>query len=450
MNKAVSNISIAHTMGNVTSLITQFIKGWFPKDYFKHTHINTRMAYREQKREENSDYEFIKKNRPILVIRPRLDADNTDIFMTYSFFTTNIYDMQFRGAASNFMPFFLDRDKGISLSYLMSRIRVIFDVTIMVDTEMEQLNQYFYLLTRVVPEQIYHMNTSLEVLIPGSLIELISAYSGVPIKDNDHGTTREFLKYMTDHSNKYVTLKERPSTSTMDFFMYYPLTVEWVMSDLNRDEPNKKSWAVYTSNINFTITTEFNTAAIYEFLTTDNKPIERGYIVDIGGADKRNDRRDGINIIPYFTIPNLFSMTKLENGFELLYTQAFETDPLCEAKEDTLDIKPIFENTNAIDIIKWHNKAGIDNKVFLDFIVMKDNDKLIEGTDYIIDLNEMKLTILESHADATYHISVFINNGYTNTLMENYNEITSSNEPPVGRVTDKTIVTKHEAEKGIK
>jgi hypothetical protein len=45
---------------------------------------------------------------------------------------------------------------------------------------------------------------------------------------------------------------------------------------------------------------------------------------------------------------------------------------------------------------------------------------------------------------------VFLNNLYAQDLMENYNELTSSNEPPVGRVTDKTIITKKDSEVGIK
>lgn len=450
MNKTTVNSSLAHTVGNVTSLFTQFIKGWFPKDYFKHTHINSRMAYREQKREENSDYEFIKKNKPILIIRPRVDLDNTDIFLTYSLFTTNAFGMDFRGATSNFMPFFLDRDKGISISYMMKRIRVVFDVTIMVDTEFEQINQYAYLLTRLQPERIYRMNTSLEYYIPPSIMELASAYSGVPIRDNDTRMTKPFLDYIMAHANKYITLKERTSSSTLDFFLYYPLAIDWVVTDVSKDEPNKKSWASYSCNINFTLTAEFNTVAMYEFMTNQYAKKQMGYQVDIGGADKRNDRKDGINIIPYFTIPDLFSYTKLENGFELLYTQAFETDPEMEGQEDKLDIAPIFSNTNAKDIIEWHNKAGINNKVFLDFIIMRDNDKLVEGEDYTIDLDKMELVINKAKADSTYHISVFINNSYTQTLLENYNEISNSYEPTVGRVTDKTIVTKKDAEKGIK
>jgi hypothetical protein len=449
MNKTITNVSVAHTIGNVTALFTEFIKEWFPKNYFKHTHINTRMAYREQKREENSDYEFIKKNRPILVIRPRLDADNQDIFLTYSLFTTNMFDMRFTGQTTNFMPFFNDRDKQISLSFLMSRIRVIFDVTIMVDTEMEQINQYFYLLSRVVPDRIYRMNTSLECMIPQSNIELISAYSGVPIKDNDTGTTKEFLRYMMSHANRYVTFKERPSTSSMDFFMYYPLAIDWVVTDISRDEPSKKSWAVYTSNINFTLTTEFNTPAIYEFFTTRKQPKELGYKFDIG-SDHYKDRANGINIIPYFTVPNLFAETRLDNGFELLYTQAFETDVEKEGKDDVLDIKPIFQNTNAMDIITWHNTAGISNNVFLKFIVMCDNEQLVQGEGFDVDYDTFSLIIHNAKSDATYRLSVFLNNLYAQDLMENYNELTSSNEPPVGRVTDKTIITKKDSEVGIK
>ena len=107
MNKTVANGSMAHTVGNVTTLFTEFLKSLFPKNYFQYVHIATRMAYREQKREENSDYEFIKKRKPILVIRPRIDLGNTDTFLTYSLFTTNLFGANFTGEAYNMMPFFL-------------------------------------------------------------------------------------------------------------------------------------------------------------------------------------------------------------------------------------------------------------------------------------------------------------------------------------------------------
>ena len=110
MNKVIANSSLAHTVGNVTSLMTEFIKQRFPDNYFRHTHINSRMAYREQKKEENSKQEFIKKVKPILVVRPRMDFNNSDIFLYNSFLTTNVFGQRYTGQTTNMMPLYLDRN----------------------------------------------------------------------------------------------------------------------------------------------------------------------------------------------------------------------------------------------------------------------------------------------------------------------------------------------------
>lgn len=444
MNKTIVNSSIAHTVGNVTTLFTEFLKSVFPKNYFRHIHVNNRMAYREQKKEENSDYEFIKKNKPVLIIRPKVEVFNPDIFMTYSLFTTNLYGVEITNKAGNFMPFYLDKDKGCGISYLMNRIRVIFDCTILVDTEFEQINQYSFFYNYFTPDYVYRMNTALEVYIPPGLIELVSAYSGVPIKDPDTNTTKKFLDYMMAHCNKYVTYKERTSSSTNDFFMFYPLSIDYVFTDISKDDPNKKSWAVNSCAINFTLTTEFNTVGIYNFTTT-RTDAEIG--MDMNITTKTNDI---VNIIPYFTIGNLFDTVKSDNGFQLFYTQAFETDPDKKDKADTLDLTGIFEDTNSKDIITYHNKNGIPNSVFIQFIIMKNNDKLVETTDYTIDWDNMSITVLKSDPDVTYRLVIFINNLYVNELMDNLNNMNMSYEQQVGKTSDKTIRTRSDNEIGVK
>lgn len=443
MNKTVANGSLAHTVGNVTTLFTEFIKSCFPDNFFRHTHISTRMAYREQKREENSDYEFIKKNKPILIVRPSVDIGNTDVFLTYSLFTTNLFGKDFRGSSTNFMPFFLDREAGCQLTYMLNRIRVIFNVTMKFDTEFEQINQFAYFNNLFTSERVYRMNTALEVYIPPSIIELVSAYSGVPIKDNDKGIVKPFLDYMMAHSNKYITFKERTSSSTMDFFMYYPLSIDYVFTDFSRDDVNKKAWSSYSSDFSFTLTAEFNTVGIYEFLTLSNKQVD--VVVDL-----KPEHGDGINIIPQFTIGNLFDKTKMENGFELFYSQAFETDPLCTGAEDVLDLSSVFDTTNIKDIVTWHNRNGIPNSVFIRFIIMENNKKLEIDKDYIVDLDNLQLKILHSDPDKTYRMNIFLNNLYVNNLMENYNSISNTYEQQVGRTTDKTIRLKKDNEIGIR
>ena len=448
MNKTVANGSMAHTVGNVTTLFTEFLKSLFPKNYFQYVHIATRMAYREQKREENSDYEFIKKRKPILVIRPRIDLGNTDTFLTYSLFTTNLFGANFTGEAGNMMPFFLDREAQCQINYMLNRIRVIFDCTIMMDTDFEAINQYAYFLNLFTPERIYRMNTALEVYIPPTIMELVSAYSGVPIKNNETGTVKQFLDYFMQHSNKYVTFKERTSSSSLDFFMFYPLSIDYVFTDISKDELSKKDWAHDQTNLNFTLSTEFNTVGIYDFFTLNNRKVE--IIGEVSIGPKNPKPGDGINIIPYFTIPNLFDHTKMENGYTLFHTQAFETDENKPDMEDELDLEPIFRDTNAIDIIKWHNKNGVPNSVFIQFIVMKNNDKLEEGIDFTVDWENLKLIITKADPDMTYRLNVFTNNLYVNQLMENYGDMSSTYEQQVGRVTDKTINLKRDNEIGVK
>ena len=443
MQKTIVNGSLAHTVGNVTTLMTEFLKSLFPDNYFRHVHVNTRMAYREQKREENSDYEFIKKNKPILVIRPRIDINNDDIAFSHSLLIENQYGFDIKNGYGNFQPFFYDREKGIRINYLMGRIRVVFDCTIMVDTEFEQINQYAYLLQRFVSDRVYRMHSALEIYIPPSIMELVSVYSGVPIVDPDTGLVKPFLDYMMSKANKYITFKERTSSSTKDFFLYYPLNIDYVFTDFTKDDPSKKNWVVYSSNINFTLSCEFNTINIYNFLTSNMEKI-------IGSdIQLKPEHGDGINIIPYFTIGNLFDKTTLENGFEMFYTQAFETDVNKADKPDTLELKELLERTNIKDILVWHKKQGVPNTVFLQFIIMRNNEKLKLNEDYTIDWDNFSITILKSDPDKTYRLAIFLNNLYVNQFMENFNSMSNTYEQPVGRTTDKTIRTRQSDQIGV-
>ncbi len=445
MNRVTANSSLAHTVGNVTTLFTEFIKSLFPDNYFRHVHVNTRMAYREQKREENSKYEFIKKTRPILVIRPRVELNNDDIFLSNSFFTNNSFGQRFTGDSSNFLPFFYDKKSRTAVTYLMNRIRVIFDCTIMVDTEFEQINQYSYLLNIVPPNIIYRMDTALEVYIPQTIMELVSAYSGVPIKDPDTGTVKPYLDYVMGNANKYITFKERTSSSTMDFFMFYPCAIDYIFTDISKDDPSKKSWASYSCNINFSITTEFNTVGIYNFFTSKT-PSEMSFQVDLGTQKDK----ELINIVPMFTISNLFDDVELPNGFKMFYSRAFETEPELAGKPDSVDFSGELEYTNAKDIIAWHNKNGIPNSVYIGIIIMENNKKLEEDKDYIVDWENLSVSILKSNPDKTYRLVMFMNQLYALNITENYNSISNAYEQQVGKITDKTINTKFDNEIGIK
>ena len=158
---------------------------------------------------------------------------------------------------------------------------------------------------------------------------------------------------------------------------------------------------------------------------------------------------DGINIIPYFTIGNLFDKTTLDNGFEMFYTQAFETDLAKADKPDTLELAELLERTNIKEILEWHKKQGVPNTVFLQFIIMENNEKLTVNKDYTIDWDNFSITILKSNPDKTYRLAIFLNNLYVNQFMENFNAMSNTYEQQVGRVTDKTIRDRETNEMGV-
>ena len=131
-DRFIANPSLAHTVGNVTFKMTNVLKNLFGPNFFKHVHIDTRMAYTDFAKFINSRKEFIKKNKPILGIRPSVDITNDDIFLSRSLFTTNTYGMSLQTASGfNMMPLFKAPDAG-ALSYMMNRIRVIFGCSILV------------------------------------------------------------------------------------------------------------------------------------------------------------------------------------------------------------------------------------------------------------------------------------------------------------------------------
>ena len=84
--------SMAHVYGNVTSFVTEYIKQLFP-DQFKTVYVNTTIAYKNFAKFNNSDKEFIKKRKPMLLVKPRLELDTNDAFMDGTLFTKRITDM---------------------------------------------------------------------------------------------------------------------------------------------------------------------------------------------------------------------------------------------------------------------------------------------------------------------------------------------------------------------
>ena len=447
MYVASANASMAHTTGNVTYILTEFIKGLFAPKFFRHVHVTTRMPYREFMVEENRDRDiFIKKNRPILIVKPTVIMGDDDIFMSYSRFTRMVHGSQYHPDHTGFQLLMRDNIHDVSLSYMVNRLRVQLDVTIMLDTEYAQTNIYSQIRNMWNENQIYWMKTALECFVPRDFIEQISEISGVPIRDPESGSVRNFLDYLMANSNKYFTFKEKNASSKEEFFVYYPITLEYIFTGISKNDMSKHGHVTGSADITFTLSAEFNAIGMYQIST------ERDDVVERANAVIKMDSTPGVTIIPFFTVQNLFKEVD-EKGWRLRYTNMFQLDediPL--GKPEPLDISPILKDSIIKDVVEYHKKHGISNDILLNIIIMKNNE-ILNGdrskgkVSYIIDYDKEEIMIYNRNFSCTYRIIVYVNTLYISTLLGTLNDLDGVYERDMKNAKPKRKVDNDENEK---
>lgn len=399
--------SLAHTVGNVTFKFTKILREMFGKHYYKNVHIDTRMAYTEYA--INTNKEFFHKNKPLIAIKPVVDITNEDIFLTHSLMTTNMYGQSNQGGTNfNFNPFFRDLKHGNGIGYQLDRIRVIFGVTIQVDTVSEQMNIFNTLNSFYIQDRPYYNRTAIEIQIPHQFMQMVSIDSGIPIYD-DKGSVEKFLKFINKNSCKPVTFQMKNSTGIEEFFMYYPLNIEYIFADFNPGDVDKKGFASNSCDITFSLTTEFNTASLFE------------YIPSIGSdVIKREDMQVDVNfinqqmIVPIFSFEDMFGSTN-DQGWKYFTSRMYRVEE--SGEDDHFDISQIFESTNIKDIVAYHNQNGIDNHIFFDMKVMMVDAYLQEGKDFVFDFDKLELITKKMNKYVTYRFIIYVNNEYINDLM---------------------------------
>jgi S-adenosylmethionine hydrolase len=73
------NTSISHTYGNVLASIQKYILNKFEDKFFKTIHVQSRLAHRQLK---STPSEFLKKRKPAIAFRPRIDYNDNNAFLS--------------------------------------------------------------------------------------------------------------------------------------------------------------------------------------------------------------------------------------------------------------------------------------------------------------------------------------------------------------------------------
>ena len=403
MDYCVAQTSLAHTYGNITCFVADYIKSLFPQNYFKTVHISTAIAYKQFSVFQNSRKEILKKSKPMLIIRPRIEMDDSSVFLYDTFLTTNAHNIYMERDFSNLQPFIIDKDHEIEIKYLLNRLKMSFDISIITDTQMDAINQAHYLKNRIDFNYSHFIPAHLESYVPRELLNVVSKDIGVPMYGKD-GSVRDFVRYLNDHSIFSVSYKMKNSSGNDEFFRFYPASIDTLFSGLNVEDANKKGMITDSCAVSFTVTTEFFGAGLYYFFTNKNQVIDK-FVMDMSTENKDH-------IIPIYTQQNLF-VSKFGAGWNVYTAPMYKVD---DEKTDIMDISTLFNNSLR-GVMNYHKQHGIPIDTCIRVEVMKDNRYLIPNVEYILDFDEFKLTTLNCNFKSTYRLIVHVNTSYINGLI---------------------------------
>ncbi len=407
MSYVMGQTSPAHVYGNVTSYITEFITHLFPENYFQEVIVNTAIPYRQLDRFRNSEEEYFRRLYPQVIIKPKIELNDTDTFLYGTYLTSRITDLYMDTSFTNLQPFMYDNERGNSMKYLLNRLKMSFDVTIVVETLIEQINQVHFLKNTVRQDHPFFMSTFLENYIPRELLELMGDDVGIPLYD-DNGSVKPFLDYANGISEFPISYKLKNASGNDEFFRYYPANIDISFNGLNADTSpsEKKNWVDYSYNINFTVTAEFNSAGLYYYFAQNPEKID-GIVGII--QDKYEDE-----IIPFLTVSNIYTERYAE-GWNLYASPMFRVEP--NELVDVMDIAPLFNNSMK-RIIDYHLEHGIPSSVYMKVLVLKNTELLSEPMDYEVDIKGLTLITKNIDCEATYRLIIHVNTIYINNLIK--------------------------------
>jgi hypothetical protein len=407
---------MAHTYGNIATFANSWLLSLFPPNYFKTNYINSTIAYRDFATFNNNRREFIKKQKPMILLRPRIEIDTLDdLPINQTYLAQRIYDINNDDIETgNLQNFFFDQDNKRQIQFLLNALRIVFDVTILVETQMEQINLVHYFKNRV--RQNWEMSTvvGLESYISRDIMWLLAKDAGfedvfTTSKENRIG---EFLSYVNNNSMYPVTIKYKNSTGRHEFFRYHHSHVNMAITGLSIDDPNKKNMVSDECAINFSLRCDFNTAGLYVYLSNNDTVFEefrREGLIE--GFDPSLTEKDMISVV---TPQKLYNRT-MPNGWQIYTTPAFDIDT--KERPYPLDFSVLL-NTSLIEAISYHKKHGIPLTTFMDVEVLKNERTMeIERNEYKIDWDNLTLYVYNCNQNVEYRFILYVNTVYLNDLL---------------------------------
>ena len=401
MSVIQTNSSVTHTFGNVTCFALDYITKYFSEDFFKVVHVSTKLAYRQLDILRKKG-DFWKLHKPILILRPRIEMDDSSKYFYGSAMMNRMTNVRSPMEFTNIVNLVDAKYKGLELNFMWNRMKIYYDTVMIFDTYNEQLNIANYLMNMMVPDTPLLVKTSLESYVPRNMVYTMADFLGI-----DRDNTAEILQFLNTYGKTPFTYKFKDGSGNNEFFSLYQTNIEVIPSELSIDDGSQRGMITDAFTLSFTLSCEFNAMGCYYLFMRDNDDRLR--------ACPHTDISKNGEIIPLFTIP-LFMDIDLEPGWKIETAPSFFVES--NKTIDTVNLREVLSD-NMMSLLTFIESMNLDRKTFMKFRVFKDRTELQETMGFSVDLTDLNkptLRVFDCNPKVTYRLFVLINSAYINSI----------------------------------
>lgn len=400
-----SSNSLSSIIGSVTSYITEYFKSKFPDNYFKETYISTTMAASAIQKEY-----FDVKKRPYLFIQPQFDLTEGTMGQLPLLFTDTSW-VYIKNLKSNYNLIFEDGETGIRIFNAFKRTKITFRIGIRVNSEMQGWNAVSYIDQNFQSNGFFYLNKIfLQTQVPPFIIQNIANRLNYDLTDP---VGRERMEdFMMQYSYNGIYLTKDLATGNDRFMYRYPANILINYPDMSNQNRNMRQNVTQNSQIEFTITAELWTPAMF-IMELDN--MERFKNIKLVNPSSYEDGQYRFSLV---LNEDYIPYTKDKRN--IIMRRNFL--PEVNVEYDEIDLKDVLPLNvhKACEFLKMFNIKM--SKVFtIDLYI---NGKLLFPDLYSVDEKDLILKTNNPMINTTYTVVCYADMGILNrinTLMgENY------------------------------
>lgn len=392
-----SGTDMAHTIGNVTAIMLQFMLDQFPSNTFATALPSTKIAHRQLK---HTPKQIRTQPYPMCIVNPRISLSGLDNRLAAGSFATTLWSTtsnRFQNR-SEMEKLFFDKRKGIEWRGKINRVVMYFDFVLSFRSMTEQIRWASYLINKIPTDGgFFDIDTALELAIPDGFLEETAKYAGIPVK-GPNGDVSRFVDYLNMNSMFPISYRFSSGRHTDAFYSYYMASLMCNIHDLNYSTVTKNNQVEADCPITFTVRCEFNTIGMFD-LSVPNP-----------GPYRLITPKESSVVIP------IFSDNFNEKDFPLLYGWKIHARPICKMDwgEQEININSCFGAT-LNELIDYHLENNLNPELFLS-IKLRDNRCLIDDG-YYVDWKRRTLVFTNVNYTHTYRLIVAVNQLYINDML---------------------------------